>query len=325
MDKNEILKNIELQISEGKISKEDLLNIANAEHVVVHHEDSSKKIINTFYIIGAIIAIIGVVILVAQNWFEIGFFGRLLVTLGISLGAYVVGILLNKKEQKNVSQVMFFISAILAPLSAYVLINKAGIKYSWLVGFNTSFVLLIIYSAAFWVSKKSILVFINFGLGAWVYLSLVSKIISSTNFTDLSKWSIMILGLSYVLLTYAYQKSSLNSDASEHKEKNIIQNILYGLGTLGVLGAGITMDGNFDLIYIALIFAAFYMSIFLKSRSMLLFGAIFLIAHIIKLTSRYFVDSLGWPVALIFVGFFVIGVGYFSVYLSRKFISDKKL
>ena len=96
---------------------------------------------------------------------------------------------------------------------------------------------------------------------------------------------------------------------------------IYGFGTLAILGAGIFIGGVFDLILIALIFAVFYGSVYLKSRSMLIFGAIFLMAHIIKLTSKYFVGSVGWPVALIIVGFLVIGVGYMTFYLNKRFMS----
>ena len=83
------------------------------------------------------------------------------------------------------------------------------------------------------------------------------------------------------------------------------------------------MGGIFDLITIALIFAAFYGSIYLKSRSMLTLAALFLMGHIVQLTARYFVNSIGWPVALIAVGFLIIAIGYGTLYLNKKFIATK--
>lgn len=40
--------------------------------------------------------------------------------------------------------------------------------------------------------------------------------------------------------------------------------------------------------------------------------------YILKITSEYFADSLGWPLALMIAGFGMIGVGYLTVYIKRK-------
>ncbi len=92
-----------------------------------------------------------------------------------------------------------------------------------------------------------------------------------------------------------------------------------GFGALSLLGFGITIGGFFDIFYILILFAGFYGSIYLKSRAMLLFSSLFLMAHMIKLTSRFFVDSLGWPISLIIIGFLIIGVGYGSYQVKKKY------
>jgi len=135
------------------------------------------------------------------------------------------------------------------------------------------------------------------------------------------KWASMLQSSSFILIGYGYHSLFQSTDLQDEKEKKAVQNVLYGLGTLGILGVGIVIGGLFDLILIALLFGAFYGSVYLKSRSMLTLGSLFLMAHIIKLTSKYFVDSIGWPVALIGVGFLVIGVGYITFYINKKFIS----
>ena len=64
-------------------------------------------------------------------------------------------------------------------------------------------------------------------------------------------------------------------------------------------------------------------SIFFRSTTMILVSSGFLIAEIIKLTSRYFVNSIGWPLSLIVIGFLVIGVGYITFSLNKKYIQQK--
>ncbi|MDB5204777.1 MAG: hypothetical protein JWP09_805 [Candidatus Taylorbacteria bacterium] len=338
MDKQQIITFIAEQIATGKISKSDLVTLWGEDsnvaqqisstiqpiNPVVDKEESSNNLINTFYGIGAIIAILGVSILVAQHWDEIGFFGRILVTLGISLVAYVVALLMNNPQQKMISQAMFTIAAALAPLGTFVLLNEANISFDWSTQIITSLILMLIFGTALFISKKNILVLITVGFATWAYYAGIMKIFGFDYYNnDFLKWASMLLGASYISIAYGYQSISQAIDTGDLKEKKAIQNILYGFGTLAILGAGIFVGGGFDVFYIALIFGAFYGSVYVKSRSMLTLGAFFLMAHIIKLTSKYFVSSIGWPVALILVGFLVIGVGYLTFYLNRKFITLK--
>jgi uncharacterized membrane protein len=306
MEKEQIISFIKTQLTDGKITTSDLKNIANTNDVAQKVE-SSRNLIGVFYGIGAIIAIIGVSILVRQHWDEIGFGGRIIVSLGISLVTYITALLLRKPEQSTISQFLFVISAALAPLGIYVLLSQANVVFDSLAQLLTAIILCLIFTVAMFVSKKDILTIIVVGFATWAYYALIGKIFGVADINgDYIKWATMILGISYLCIASV--------------SKDTIKSVLNGLGTLAILGAGIFVGGSFDLIYIAMIFAAFYGSVYLKSHLMLGFAAIFLIAHIIKLTSKYFVDSVGWPVSLIVIGFLVIGIGYGTFYLNRRFI-----
>lgn len=316
MDKLQTIAFIREQVAEGKISKEELLEIVKGSDAASFHlkEESSKNLINVFYAIGAIIAVIGVIILVADNWDQIGFVGRVLVTLGISFAAYVSGLVFRAPEQDKLSQVMFTISAALAPLGTYVFLDEAGVDFTSGIQISAALVLSVIFGAALYISRKAILTLITIGFATWAYYALTIELFDTSYYgydIDFLKWATMLLGVSYLLIAYGHRRSVP------------VQNILYGFGTLAILGAGISIGGFFDLLFIAFIFAAFYGSVYLKSRAMLALGALFLMAHIIKLTSEYFVDSIGWPVALIAVGFLVIGIGYGTFYLNKKYIAVK--
>jgi hypothetical protein len=336
MDKQQVISFIEGQIKIGAITKADLLAMAGGdvgvtqavpvatavENPVATEDNAPRNLIHTFYGIGAIIALIGVVILVGQNWTEIGFVGRVLVTLGISFVTYAAGLILAGPEQKAISQVMFTISAALAPLGSYVLLSEANVDFTWVVQIVTAGLLTILFGTALFISKRNILVLITIGYATWAYYAMIFKFFDGLYSADLFKFASMLLGASYILIAYGYGSSS-SADQSDEKERKTIQDAVYGFGTLFVLGAGILVGNIFDMVYIAFIFAAFYGSVYLKSRSMLVIGAFYLMAHIIKLTSKYFIDSIGWPIALILVGFLVIGIGYLTFYLNKKFISYK--
>lgn len=317
MDKQQTIALIEERLQAGAISREDLLALANPVK-----EESSRNLIHVFYAIGAIIALIGIVILIAQNWREIGFFGRIVVTLGISLATYVAAILLRSPEQRTISQVMFTMSAMLAPVGAVVLLSEADMDFTWVTQIFVATILFVVYAVALFISKKNILVLFSVAFASWAYYALVMKMFAVGYYyeTDFLKWATMLLGFSYLLIGYGLKMAWQASDDQDAKEKSHVGNVLYAFGTLAILGAGISVGGVFDLVLIALIFGAFYGSVYLKSRAMLTLAALFLMAHIVKLTSEYFVDSIGWPVALIVVGFLVIGIGYMTYSINKKYL-----
>ncbi len=54
------------------------------------------------------------------------------------------------------------------------------------------------------------------------------------------------------------------------------------------------------------------------NRTLLKTSALFVFILIIRFTSEYFVDSLGWPIALIFAGVTLLAAGYGLVALGKR-------
>jgi len=334
MEKQQIISFIKEQILSGKISNSDLIGITNNGGGEINSTEESKvpnnnsrNLTNIFYVIGVAIAIIGVIILIAQNWDEIGFAGRILVTLGIGLVTYITALLIKGSEHRVLSQSMFTISAILSPMGIFVLLNEYNINIDININIILSIGLAIVYGFALYISKRNILSIFTIAFSTWAYYAFIAKIfdIGYLYGTDIIKWATMLIGLAYILIAYGYYSNNDIPDKADKKEKVAIKNILYSLGTIAILGAGISVGGFFDIIFIAIIFAAFYASIFLKNSSMIIIAGIFLISHILKLTSKYFLDSIGWPIALIISGFIVMGVGYLTYYINKRFIKETSL
>ncbi len=316
MEKQQLLAELKQQLQEGLITKSELVALTSTSSADI--DSAPHKMVSVLYTIGAIIAIVGVIILIAQNWNEIGFVGRIAVTLGISLATFVAGFVLCAPHQNKLSQVMFFISAVLAPIGSLVLIDEADMTMSLTTNVVLAFILAVVYGVAYWATRKNILVLITVGFGSWAYYAVLAKTFESSLFDgDILKWAAIVAGAAYILMArgFATKDSEVIS-----VENNAVAGILYAVGAFSILLAGISFGGFFDVLYIAVLFAGFYGSIFLKSRGVLLLSALFLMIHIGKLTVEYFADSIGWPVALIFIGFVVIAVGYGTLWLNRKFL-----
>jgi hypothetical protein len=330
MEKQQLISLIQRQIEEGTITKDEISQLiggtqisqVSQTQVIEKKEDHTKNLINIFYGIGAIIVLIGVIVLIAQNWTEIGFIGRIGVTLGISFVAYVLGFVLVNHEQKILSPLAFVISAALAPLGSYVWCDELNIRFDITTQIIVSTLITVLFANALLITKKNILILVTIGYSTWLYFAIFAQLLDSGYVeNELIKWAVMFLGIAYLLISYGL----VDHDTSgEHlKEKKSIQRVLYAFGTLGVLGAGIAVGGFFDVLFIAVLFGMFYLSIYVKSSEMLTFSALFLMAHIIKLTAEYFTDTLGWPIALIGIGLMIISVGYATFYINKNYISTK--
>lgn len=329
MDKQQIISFIKAQLDTGKISPGELTALArgaSAEEVATGaagaaSKESSWSLNNILYIIGAIIGLVGISILVAQHWVEIGFVGRIGVTLGISFLAYIGGILLCKSPQQMIAQIMFVISGVLAPVGVFVLFKKLDISFLPLHQGVIALALFIIFAFAQYIARSTVLVLLLTAFATWLYYSLVLYVFSLTLYHgDFTKWASVVLGFSYILTAFGIWHDKERRAVDGHSTP---AGILYGLGTLAVLGGGISIGGVWDFIFILFIFAAFYGGVYMKSRSMLFFGAVFLMAHVMKLTFRFFLNSLGWPVALIISGALIIAVGYLTFQLNQRYLSKK--
>lgn len=321
MDKTQLLALVQQKIQEGIITKQDIDTLSSYNEN--KPEVQSHNITNIFYIIGAIITVIGVVILLAQNWTDIGFVGRVLSTLGISIVSYVVGFVLLGNVHRILSQVFFTLSGILAPIGVFVAYSEFELIFNSLAQTATALALFTLFFAAWWYTKRNILVLWNMLWITWGYYSLLSYVFILT--ADITKMATIILGITYLCFTYYFDKNILPIQVEERREKNVLQNILYAMGVGLIVIPSLFFGGIFDFVTLLLIFASFYLSIFVKSRFTLIVSGVLLVSYILKITSKYFVNSIGWPLSLIAIGFFVIAIGYWTLYVVRTYIPKTKV
>lgn len=321
MDKNQVISFIKEQIASGKITTDDLVQLSGGDtapsaSAVAPAGVQTSHLTNIFYTIGALIVLVGVVLLFGQHWDEIGFGGRLLVTFGIGLVSYIVGLLLKTPEHNVLSQILITVSAALIPMGVVVYCNEIDIRFTFENQIFISLGLLCVYTVAYFANKRNILILLNIAWGTWLYWVLLLKILGDGYTTvTLLKWALILLGFVYVLIANGLAENG-------QKERRSMKSLLYFLGTLGVLSGGISIGGAFDLLFILIIFAGFYFSVYIKNTSVLSLSAIFLFVHLIKITMRYFSDWLSWPILLILGGAVVIGIGYFTYFFNKKYIKS---
>lgn len=334
MNKEQILSFIQTQIQEGKIQESDIASLIHSQtpsatssvvqpDTVEPKTKSSNSVTHAFYAIGTVIVLIGVIILIAQNWVEIGFAGRMAVTLGLGLITYISGLIMRGGEHRVISQIMLTLSVVLIPMGVLVFLDETRTELTLNLQISMACAFAFLYAIAYCVTRRVILMLFITGFLSWAYYAALFKVFDFSVFdADLIKWATLLIGVAYVFVGYGIRIGSAeSSDMHETHERNTISGLLYILGTAAILGVGITFEGILELFYVLLLFVSFYISVAIRSRSILILSSGFLVGYIMKLTAKYFADSLSWPIALIGSGFLVIAVGYGTYYINKTYIN----
>lgn len=278
----------------------------------------SRHLAHLLYIIGAIIIIVGVVILVQENWSSLGFSGRLLVTLGIGFVAYLGGFAASGPSRRVFSQAMFTIAAILAPLGVNVLLTESGTAFTAAVQAFTALGLLAVFGIAWNVTRRSVLALFTIGFGLWAYYAGIIGLGLNEAGPLVLKLATIVAGAALLSITAGFRPTLV--DPAVAREQAALRGLGYSFSALGILGGGIALGGAMDIGYLLLLGLGFYGSVRFQSRALLVLTALFLIAHIVKLTTQYFIGSIGWAVGLIAAGALIIVVGAGTLYLNQRFL-----
>lgn len=324
MDKVHLLKNIETLIQEGQLTKEELLEVYERSTRRDKEETLSKQslISNILYYIGGGIVFLGICIFVGTNWSSLTDVTKILATLGSSIGLYFSAVLLSRYGNfQKICDAFYFIAGLVAPVGIFVTMHIARLdtesagSHSVVAG-----ILLVVNLLFYYIDRRNVFFIFNVIFGTWLFFGLTTCLIGGRPFTDWDfiqyRW--LAAGLTHMILGYALVNSNRKS----------LTPYLYGFGVVEFLTAALCLGDwtphqnvFWELMFPGLSFGILFLSVYLKTRSFLIFGTLYLMVYILKITNEYFTSGFGWALSLIVVGFALIGVGYFAFYLNKKYIS----
>jgi hypothetical protein len=275
----------------------------------------SLSIMRLLYVIGAIFITLGVLYLVSQIWDDLGTTGRIFITLGLGLlfagtGSYFM----LQDPTRGLGTVFHGIGGCIIPGGALVTLDEMGVDFdsTWPITLTIAMVF-VFYSALTLVHRRVILTFWVFANGtALVYLLMDSLLPTASG--EHYDYLTMTIGISYLICAHLFR-----SDWNER-----LTPLLNFFGAIGFYGAAFSQVPDrvvMEMLFPILAFGGLALSVaILQSRLVLVISNLAIIAYIIYFTAEYFADSIGWPVALILLGFIIIGIGYFSINLNRKYL-----
>ena len=327
MDRESLLDQIKNLSAQGQISKEEILKAFEEGRKDKPSLESMHqiRISSILYYLGAIVIFSGLVILIAQHWSLFNNFTKILVTLGVGLDCFIVGVLFEQRDAfEYIAQAFFFLSGLITPIGLHVSFDLAGVNlHTHQTQLTISLILLAGYLGAFLIFKRTVLLIFTIFFGTWFFISLTNFLIGD-HLIFMDSWRfdcyrILAINLTYLFLGYYYFLGET--------PRKILSQWLMTLGVSGFLAAALALGGwtpkqniFWELIFPVLVFGFIYLSVYIRNKSFLIFGALYLMAYISKLTGEYFKDSLGWAFSLVLLGFFLMAVGYLAFYIHKRYI-----
>jgi hypothetical protein len=327
--KEDVIHEIKILASRKGITKEEVVAAYEdgilMEPPPVQIEEKNTMVSKILYYVGGAVVVAGIAIYAGQKWETFNSVTRIAITLGSGVAMFVSAVFLQQTKQTiGVANAFHFIGGLLIPIGLYVMLYEYfGDIFPNSVHSIVMGALMISYLVSYKTFKSLILLIFAIVFGTLFYFAVVEYIIANVWFVfngdRLGMYEFLTVGSCYLLLGYTFSKET---------ERRILAGFLYGFGSIFFLGSSLALGGYapnqyifWESIYPGFVFGGLFLSAYLRSRVMLIFSALFLMGYIGKITGEYFSNSIGWPTALILVGFTLVGVGYLTVYLNQKYIS----
>lgn len=324
MNKTELLEEIRSSAREGSISRDEILKAykQGAGETTTYSGWTNWNLFDVLSFAGGFVVFLGIAILVEQHWAALHDPVKIGFTLGLGTASYLAGVLLiHHRGSARAGRTFFLVSALLLPVGLIVIFHLAGWRVDTPpVATLITGILTLVYVATFVLYRRTMFLVFTVLFATGLYFSITEWMIGEHPLfegDDLLLYQYLTSGLSYLFIGYAYCRRRGN-----------FAGFLYGLGSFFVLGSALGLGGwppdqnlFWEIIYPALILAILFLSIWLDSKSFLVFGTLFLMAYIVKITAEYFTGTMGWPLALVLAGFFLIGVGYLAIWIHNRWMS----
>ncbi len=329
MEKEQLLSLLKSKLESGEIRQDEITNIFGISNANSQSVTKGMLTVNKIlYSIGTLIVVIGIIFFMMLIWEDIGSFGRIISTLGLGIVFASIGsVLFVKKPGEQIGAVFHTISGVLVPIGALVTLfeTTSAIPSLW-QGAVTFAILFVVYLILDYIHKHPILSFFSIVHGTVFVFALLGAFINDMNGTEglfglngtesLFGYLTVLVGISYLMLgrTFALGRNKR------------LSGLLYFFGSIGILSgvliAEILKTGLGEALYFIVIFICFAISTKIKSISALVATSLFFIGYSSYITFKYFADSIAWPFLVIILGFIFIGLGYISVSVGKKYLSN---
>ena len=272
---------------------------------------SRGVLVHVLGVLGGTFVFAGIGVFIALQWSDLNSAARVIVTLGSGLAAFVLAVLATKDRRFEAAATpLFLAAAVLEPTGMLVAFDEFGSGGDWRwASLIASGVMAAQFILTFAALRRGTLLFLTILFGAvffWTALDLVDA--------DRTLMA-LVIGASVLL-------AAVGSDRA---------------GRAGItpfwyfVGATMFLYGFFDAVertpleisFLALAAAFVYGSVLLQSRTLLAVATLAILGYTAWFTGEHFVDSIGWPLALVAFGLVLIGLSGLAFRIDRRYLRPR--
>lgn len=308
-NKQEALAEIVDIATRHHIDADEIAAALNRDRSPQGQNDKQKNTISRlFSYIGGTLIFSGLCVFVGMFWSDFGSFFRVLVTFGTGTALFIAALGAAKHPaRQSLVTPLVLASAFFQPGGLFVMFDEYGgggdFRHAVLI---ISAAMLFQYLMSFVSVRREMLASLGIIFGSIFFVTTADLLDISHNMTALS------LGISYLCLATA-----LNSKLSVRH-----------CGFWYMVGGFLLLGSFYDIVEGSMLEAAFpglcallvYLSIVVKSRSLLTVATLGLIFYIGDYAYDMFANNGLFPLALIAVGGVFLGLGSLAMRLDRRFI-----
>lgn len=262
-----------------------------------------------FAYLGGAFIFSGIAVYMGMFWEDMNSAARVILTLGSGFALYVMALVfLRAARFARVVSPFLLISAFLQALGMFVAIYEwfqsgNDPRYAGLVVFG---VMALQQALTFHAVRQAALVFTSVCFGA-LFFAVAFDLMEMPD-----KLTAAVLGASLLCIALAAQRGGFAGMAA----------CWYFIGGGLFLGGAFEMlrHSPVEILYSAISCGVIYASIHVRSSALLWMGALSLLAYIGYFTEEHFVNSVGWPVALILLGIAFFGISAGAWRIKKKYL-----
>ena len=265
-------------------------------------------IVTVLGILGGTFVFAGVGVFIALQWDDMNAWSRVVVTLGSGIAALVLSIMAARDPRfARAHTPLLLMAAALEPIGMFVTFDEFGTGGDWrwasLVTFGA---MALQFGALVQVLKRSTPVFLTmlFATSFWWTLLDLADVDDEVGE--------IVLGGSILL-------ASIGISRTRHRDITPVWFFVGGAAFLyGVFDA--VERTSFEILFLAVAAGMVYLSVVVHSRALLAIATLAILAYTGWFTGEHFAESIGWPLALIAFGIFMIGLSAVAYRIDRAYI-----
>ena len=272
---------------------------------------SQAVLVRVLGVLGSTFVFAGIAAFIALQWESLGSAARVIVTLGPGVAAFVLAVLAQRDPRfEKASTPLFLVAAALEPTGMAVALQEFGSGGDWrYAGVLITGTVGAQMGLTFGALRKSTLLFLT------------------VLFATVCWWTVFDLldvegGVIALVMGFSLLLASAGIDRTRHAS---ITPFWYFVGSAAFLAGlfDVVERTPFELLFLAAAASLVYLSAVLHTRTLLAVSTLAILGYTAWYTSEYFADSVGWPLALIAFGLFMIGLGAVAFRIDRVYVQDR--